>query len=109
MNTMITDIHSLEELNGDNFIIFKHSLTCPVSKLAMNEMEQFSKEFTLTPIYQNTVQTDQQLKLEIAKKYQVKHESPQVIFVKDGKVKESISHFEIKLEKLNEISKKTFF
>lgn len=100
---MITEIHTLEEIQGDNFIIFKHSITCPVSRKAMNEVEKFSKINNMLSIYQNTVQTDPQLKLSIANHFSVKHESPQIIFVKKDDAKTSISHFNITVEKLTEI------
>jgi len=90
----IKDTESLEELtaraNGRPLVIFKHSLTCPVSAAAYEQMTRVDGEVALIE-----VQVARALSREIEGRLGVPHESPQVIILKNGQVVWNASHFKI--------------
>lgn len=71
-------------------VIFKHSLTCPISAAAYEEMTGFDGEVALLE-----VQRSRELSQEIEERLGVAHESPQVIILQNGQVVWSASHFKI--------------
>lgn len=91
----IADVPSLDQFmassNGSSAILFKHSDTCGVSARAYREMSQLSQ-----PVGLITVQRARAVSNEIEKRWQVSHETPQVLIVRDGKVIWDASHFQIK-------------
>jgi bacillithiol system protein YtxJ len=78
-------------------VIFKHSTTCPVSAAAYDEMEQFAGEVVLVE-----VQRARALSVEIEKRTGIRHESPQVLVLENGKVVWNASHFKVKAQALAE-------
>ncbi|MGI8918688.1 MAG: bacillithiol system redox-active protein YtxJ [Pyrinomonadaceae bacterium] len=72
-------------------VIFKHSTTCPISAAAYNEMEQLAGEVVLVE-----VQRARELSREIEKQTGIRHESPQVLVLENGKVVWNASHFKVK-------------
>ncbi len=90
----VTDTKSIEELADRSkerpVVIFKHSLTCPISAAAYEQMAEFEGEVALVE-----VQRARALSEEIEHRLGVAHESPQVIILRDGEVVWSASHFKI--------------
>ena len=90
----VTDTKSFEELAHRSkerpVVIFKHSLTCPISSGAYDEMAEFEGEVALVE-----VQRARDLSREIAQRLGVAHESPQVIVLCNGQVVWNASHFNI--------------
>lgn len=78
-------------------VIFKHSTTCPVSAAAYDEMEQFAGEVVLVE-----VQRARELSREIEKQTGIRHESPQVLVLENGKVVWNASHFKVKARAVEE-------
>ena|SRR2546425_215644 len=93
----ITDTKSFEELTERSkdrpMVIFKHSLTCPISVAAYEQMKQFDGEVALVE-----VQRARSLSAEIESRLGVAHESPQVIVLSKGQVAWTASHFKITVE-----------
>src|SRR6185436_12762785 len=93
----ITDTKSLEDLTARSseqpMVIFKHSLTCPISAAAYSQMEEFDGEVALV-----VVQSARALSTEIENLLGVAHESPQVIVLSKGQVAWNASHFKITAE-----------
>ena len=93
----IKDNEAFEKLNERSnerpMVIFKHSLTCPISSAAYEQMTRFDGEVTLIE-----VQVARQLSNEIEIKLGVRHESPQVIILNKGQVAWNASHFKITAE-----------
>ncbi len=91
----IADVLSLDQFvaspNGSSAILFKHSNTCGVSARAYREMSLLSH-----PVGLVTVQQARAVSNEIEKRWQVAHETPQVLIVRDGKIVWEASHFQIK-------------
>lgn len=71
-------------------ILFKHSATCGISARAHREMTKLEKPIALV-----TVQNARALSNEIASRFALPHETPQVLIVRDGKLTWSASHFRI--------------
>ena len=78
-------------------VIFKHSTTCPVSSAAYDEMEQVAGEVVLVE-----VQRARELSREIEKRTGIRHESPQVLVLENGKVVWNASHFKVKAQAVAE-------
>ena len=85
-------------------LIFKHSLACGSSAWALNELRRFLLTETAdgTEAWLVTVQTDRPLSDEIERRLGVKHETPQVLVLRDGRVAWHGSHFRITVETLVE-------
>lgn len=92
---MIQEIHKLSDIKEETFLIYKHSITCSVSAHANQIIKEFSEKHPEVAIYKIVVQTDEELKWEIADRYGVKHETPQVIIVREGRVIASQNHYNI--------------
>jgi bacillithiol system protein YtxJ len=90
----IIDKQSFEELANDSrerpVVIFKHSLTCPISSAAYEQMEAYPGKVALVE-----VQRARELSTEIENRLGVPHESPQVIVLSKGQVAWNASHFKI--------------
>ncbi|HEY8184635.1 MAG TPA: bacillithiol system redox-active protein YtxJ [Pyrinomonadaceae bacterium] len=90
----ITDMKAFEEITnrslGRPVVIFKHSLTCPISANAYEEMAEFEGEIALIE-----VQRARELSAEVEDRLGVTHESPQVIVLRNGQVIWTASHFKI--------------
>ena len=89
-----TDTKSFEEMasrsNERPVVVFKHSLTCPISAAAYQQMTKLEGEVALIE-----VQRARELSQEIESRLGVAHESPQVIVLRKGAVVWNASHFDI--------------
>ncbi len=89
-----TETKALEDLADRSkqrpVVIFKHSLTCPISAAAYDQMAEFEGEVALVE-----VQRARELSREIEDRLGVAHESPQVIVLHNGQVAWNASHFKI--------------
>jgi len=87
----------LEDLlkKEDKFFLLKHSLTCPISHAAYQEYEKYAAENESVPTYYLAVQEARPLSNEIAEKFEIKHESPQAILIKNGDAIWNASHWKI--------------
>jgi bacillithiol system protein YtxJ len=97
----ITDTKSFEELarrsKKQPVVIFKHSLTCPISSAAYKQMAEFDGEVALVE-----VQRARELSTEIEDRLGVAHESPQVIVLRNGQVVWNASHFRVTADAVTE-------
>lgn len=97
----ITDINAFRELAERSkerpVVIFKHSLTCPISAGAYDQMAEFAGEVALVE-----VQRARELSTEIENRLGLAHESPQVIVLRNGQVVWSASHFKITVAAVTE-------
>ncbi|HEX6046481.1 MAG TPA: bacillithiol system redox-active protein YtxJ [Pyrinomonadaceae bacterium] len=70
-------------------ILFKHSNACPISARAYREMEKLDDVNLLE------IQAAPEISREVEKMTGVRHESPQVILLRDGKAVWDASHFDV--------------
>ena len=89
----IDDHSALENLLTDStrkpVIVFKHSNACSISARAYREMEKLDNVNILE------VQTAREVSREFANLTGVRHETPQVVVLRDGKAVWNASHFEV--------------
>ena len=81
-------------------VIFKHSTRCSVSRFAL---KQFEKEFDLddkVDAYFLDLLEYRDISNEIANRFDVYHQSPQLLLIKEGKSVYDVSHDEIDAEEL---------
>lgn len=90
----LNDTQGLDELLGQSgeqpIILFKHSDTCGISARAYREMTKLEKPVALV-----TVQKARALSNEIENRFALRHETPQVLILRDGKLAWSASHYQI--------------
>ena len=106
---MLIDRKQLTELDQQSFdnsvkgvLIFKHSTRCSISDLALNRLERtWGAADKILPVYYLDLLKYQSLSAEIAFKYHVMHESPQILIIKDGKCIYSASHSSISFQEIN--------
>jgi bacillithiol system protein YtxJ len=92
---------TLEQSSEKPVLIFKHSLTCPISARAFNEFQSYLEQADSRVSYHLiTVQTARAVSNEVAARLKVEHESPQAILVRDGREVWSASHFAINVAAL---------
>jgi len=71
-------------------LVFKHSNACPISARAYREMEKLDRQVNLIEI-----QAVPDLSRALESLTGVRHESPQVILLRDGKAVWNASHFDV--------------
>lgn len=102
----LLSIEQLESIEEDSktkpILIFKHSTRCSISRMAL---KQFEREFTLqdkvTPYFLDLI-ANRDVSNDIASRFNVMHQSPQLLVIKDGKSIYNASHSDIKAEKIAE-------
>lgn len=91
----IGDREALDTLINDSkshpVVVFKHSTSCPLSAVAYREMEKFEGEVSLV-----VVQTAREVSRDLATITGIRHESPQVIVLKNGEAVWNASHYQVK-------------
>ena len=89
----IQDQQSLNRLFAESksrpVLLFKHSNSCGISSRAYREMEKLDEVNLLE------VQSARELSREVAVITGVRHETPQVIVLKDGKAVWNASHYDV--------------
>lgn len=75
-------------------VLYKHSTYCGVCHRARREMEQLAEDAAL-PIYEVVVQQDRPLSNEIAERLAIRHETPQVIVLHEGRPVFHASHHRV--------------
>ena len=79
-------------------VLFKHSLTCPISTDVSAEMSIIDTDINLV-----IVQISRQISNEIESRTNIRHESPQAIILKDGKPIFHASHYNVTADKISGI------
>lgn len=84
-------------------VIFKHSLTCPISRRAYGEYQRYldqRPEGDPTVCTLVEIQQAREVSTAIARRTGVRHESPQALVVREGEVVWHASHSSIRVEAL---------
>ncbi len=97
----------LTEINRISFdtpqVIFKHSTRCSISSVAKNRLERAESPSNINFYYLDLI-AFRELSNKIAETYQVHHESPQVLLIKNGECIFDESHNAINMDELVEQS-----
>lgn len=95
--TPVTDTEALDALFASSaeqpVILFKHDPYCPISARAHREMEHVAGDVAIIDVAHDDV-----VKRAITERTGIRHESPQVIVLRDGKAVWSASQFRIKAD-----------
>ncbi len=78
-------------------VIFKHSLTCPISRSVHDDVTRYDGEIALV-----IMQHARPLSNEIAARTGVRHESPQALVLRDGRAVWHAAHYDITAEDLHQ-------
>lgn len=93
---MPTRLRSASELEAafaaEQYLLFKHSTTCPISAAAFAEYQRFSAAHPAVPTGWIEVVAERALARAVAERTGVRHESPQAILLALGAVRWSASH-----------------
>lgn len=101
----LTTLDQLQQIKATAgyFVIFKHSTRCSISMMAKKRFEfdwiAIPEE---TPLYFLDLIAHREISNKIAEVFQIHHESPQLLLIKDGECVYETSHGEISAEELAE-------
>ena len=102
--TKITELDGAIDSSSDRPVfVYKHSSVCPVSTRAAGIYHDFAEEYASAPepfFTQVMVIENRDLSNEIESRLDVRHESPQLLLLRDGKVAWHTSHFSISEENM---------
>lgn len=91
----------VEESKEKAIVIFKHSTRCSISRMALKQFEnEFNYEEKIAPYFLDLL-NHRDISNEIATKFGVFHQSPQMIVIKDGISVYDASHSDIDAESLS--------
>ncbi len=86
----------IEHVSDDTYYILKHSNTCPISLRAYNHVHDKIRHASITEkVYLLVVQEQRELSNKLSEYFDIKHESPQLIKVINGKVEFVKNHLDI--------------
>ena len=95
----LTDLGQLNEImdlsHEQPVVIFKHSTRCSISRMALKQFEnEYDLEGSVTPYYLDLL-NHRDISQEIATRFDVYHQSPQMLLIKEGKSIYDASHSDI--------------
>lgn len=86
----------LAESSDRPLLLFKHSVSCGTSFEALDELIDHLNDERLPARYAMiTVQTHRDLSTAVARRLGVRHETPQALLIRQGRVVWSASHFRV--------------
>jgi len=96
--------HLLSESHTRPLLLFKHSFSCGVSAEALDELiDHLNADIVAAGVADPryaivTVQTHRDVSNAVSTKLGVRHETPQALLIRDGRVIWSASHFRVTAE-----------
>lgn len=103
----LTSVDQLDDIENKSYekpqIIFKHSTRCSISSISMNKfVKNYSIDNEAVDLYYLDLLSYRDVSNEVGYKFQILHQSPQVLVIKDGKVIYDASHYAIQTDKILE-------
>ena len=101
----LVDLGQLNEIvlasEAQPVIIFKHSTTCGISRMALKQFEnEFDLQDKVSPYFLDLLQ-HRDISNAIAERFVVQHQSPQLLLIRDGKSIFDASHSAISVAELH--------
>jgi len=94
----LTTMSELDKIKEDSYqnpqFIFKHSTRCSISKMVLSRFESTNYSASLS-VYLLDLLNYRDLSNQIADDFNVKHESPQLLVIKNGECYKHSSHTSI--------------
>ena len=104
---ILNDTAQLEEIKKRSFektqVIFKHSTRCSISSVAKSRLEKAQAPENIDFYYLDLI-SYRNISNEVAEKFDVFHESPQVLLIQNGECVYHQSHGAIYMEEIAEQS-----
>jgi len=108
MHPNLTNVKGVDELESllaeseaQPLLLFKHSYTCGISAEALDELiAHLTEENAGVRYAMVTVQTHRDVSNAVSARLGVRHETPQALLVRNGKVVWSASHFRVNADSL---------
>lgn len=96
----IKSLDQLEEIkeisNSEVVAIFKHSTRCGISRMVIKLFEKkFDEELKDFKVYYLDLLNYRDISNEVGYRFQVQHQSPQLLVIKEGVSVEHASHYDI--------------
>ncbi len=101
----LTELAELQNIkvSPDYSIIFKHSTRCSISMMAKKKLELESEAIPENvPVYYLDLLSNRDISNTIAEIFQVHHQSPQLLLIKNGECTFEATHGEISAEEVAE-------
>lgn len=83
-------------------IIFKHSTTCPISSMAKMRLDDHWDLNQEVDLYYLDLLKFRNISNKIAEKFEVVHESPQILVIKKGHCVYDVSHMDINVQEVKD-------
>ncbi|MFB9863266.1 bacillithiol system redox-active protein YtxJ [Rufibacter immobilis] len=106
----ITNAEQIEQIKEESkerpVVIFKHSTQCSISATAKSRLERQWDDAGLNAVkpYYLDLLSYRPVSNEIAQSFNVRHESPQLLLIKDGQCQYHGSHLGINLQEVKKIA-----
>jgi len=99
--TKLSQLDEIEQKSSqDPILIFKHSTRCSISRMALKNFErEFDLQNDIAPYFLDLLE-HRDISNEIANRFQVQHQSPQLLLIQNGNAVYNASHSDIDAEKL---------
>lgn len=101
----LASLETLDKIVEDSYLqpvaILKHSTSCGVSRMVLRQFEnEFDAESGKVKLYFLDLISYREVSNQIASKFNVRHESPQIILIKEGESVYDASHSSINADNL---------
>lgn len=98
--TPLVSLNQLETIKEASktasILIFKHSTRCGISSMVIKQFEKlFDESHQHLKVYYLDLLNNREISNEIAAKFQVTHQSPQLLVIKNGNTVAHASHYDI--------------
>lgn len=105
----IQQVEDIEKRSGEiPCIIFKHSTRCSISTVAQYRLQgEWDLPVDAADLYFLDLVAYREVSDFIAERFQVYHESPQILVIRDGECTYDASHLDITVDELRESIQKT--
>ena len=101
----LTDIATIDQIIKDSFdkpqVIFKHSTRCSISSMALNRLEREEAPANANFYYLDLL-SYRNISNAIANQFNVYHESPQILIIRNGECTYDESHQGINMSEIAE-------
>lgn len=96
----LSEGEQLEDIVATSFkrpqVIFKHSRTCGISSMARRRFEKTAEHHgDRLGFHVLVIQDNRELSNTISSRFEIRHESPQLLIIKEGRVVQHASHWQI--------------
>lgn len=100
----LTEAEQLDKIENESkektIVVFKHSTRCGISKMVLNNFERNYdlKDEDGHKLYFLDLLANREISNKVAERFEVRHESPQLLILKEGIVVEHVSHHSIEVD-----------